>query len=384
MSGDFFRRVPGLPDNVTCLGATGSWLALDRTDDVFRRTNRWDTYDSTTFKFLEPRHDVRHKHNYMLYNPFSGRTVPLPELDSIVGDVPETFQIRKVLMHRSSASHRPGDDDLVVVTTNRRNHTIIICRAGPGKKGRFVIPYLGVWDVAFFGDSLYGITRDEDLVVFDLAKNENGEPIVSGFKRVIIGRPPLGDGEEDPLSWMDDYQTINIDDELLDDDDDKATAEYDDDDVMIVGDGAVVVKDEEVPYETKDYIVTTRRLLVESCGSGDGQQDLLMVRHQGQFPAFHPPDYTRKVDIFKADMDAGQWVHVTTTALAGKALFLSRSTSRVTQAYGDIKEGFVYSVDMDDAFDIRSSTRSPVSLPRQRKQAVGESLTWFFPPQLVL
>lgn len=169
MSGDFFHRIPGLPENVTCLGATGSWLALDCTDDVSRRT------DFNTN--LKPRHDVRHRHNYPLYNPFSGRTVPLPELDYTIGDVPETFEIRKVLMRRSAS--RPNDVDLVVVTTNSYNNMIIICR--PGKKVRFVIPYLGVWDVAFFGDALYGITRDENLVVFDLAEKNNGVPIVSGF-----------------------------------------------------------------------------------------------------------------------------------------------------------------------------------------------------------
>jgi hypothetical protein len=44
-----------------------------------------------------------------------------------------------------------------------------------------------------------------------------------------------------------------------------------------------------------------------------------------------------------------------------------------TRAYGDIiKEGFVYFVDIDDAFDTRSGTRSPVSLPRQRQHVDGK------------
>ncbi|TKW08082.1 hypothetical protein SEVIR_6G005501v4 [Setaria viridis] len=61
-TGAFFNRIPSLPDNVTCLGATDSWLALDCTDDVFRRTNLWDTYRDG--EFLEPRSDVKHEHNY--------------------------------------------------------------------------------------------------------------------------------------------------------------------------------------------------------------------------------------------------------------------------------------------------------------------------------
>jgi hypothetical protein len=55
------------------------------------------------------------------------------------------------------------------------------------------------------------------------------------------------------------------------------------------------------PHEPKDHIVITRHLVV-SC---DGKE-LLMVRHEVQLPAaFHPPAYTRKVEIFKADMDDG-------------------------------------------------------------------------------
>lgn len=180
---------------------------------------------------------------------------------------------------------------------------------------------------------------------------------------------------------MDDYYSIDPD-KFLEDDNDAVMMVRGDDDVMLVGDGRVVLDDEEMPDELKDFIVTTRSLIVSCSG-----QELLMVRHEKQSPRapFHRPAYTRKVDIFKADMNAGQWVPITASALAqGEALFLSRSSSRVTHAYGDIKEGFVYVADMDDAFDTRSGARSPVTLPWQIQLADGKLLRWFFPPQLML
>jgi len=164
--GAFFGRIPGLPDNVTCLGAAAdAWLALDCTDDVFRRTPHDDKFHDNTYQ--RPRADVIRKHAYLLHNPFSGETVPLPELDSIVGDVAETFEIRKVLMH--SATPDDGDDGLVVATTNSRTCSIILCF--PGKGRTWVPPYLGVIDVALFKNKLYGITLAEDLVAFDLAED---------------------------------------------------------------------------------------------------------------------------------------------------------------------------------------------------------------------
>ncbi|CAL5009182.1 unnamed protein product [Urochloa decumbens] len=375
-SGAFFDRIPGLPaGNVTCLGgaAADGWLALDVTDDVFRRTNRWDTYHDC--KWLKARPDVKHKHTYMLHNPFSGKSVPIPELDSIVGYVAETFEIRKVLMRSASP------DDLVAVTTNNRNYSIILCRPG---KGSFVLPYLRIFDVAFFRDKLYGITPEEDLIAFDLADDDNndGSPIVTNLKRVI--RHPLADGEDDPWSWLDD----DSDDdggggnEAEPDDDGQSQEDSFDGDVDngTVPRGEVTVEDEEVAYEPKDYI-TTSRCLVESCGG----KELLMVRRLVQTSPINP-NYIRKVEIFRADIDQGKWASVTgEDALAeGEALFLSRSFSKSTRVYGELEEGLIYFVDMNQVFDTRSSSCWPFSLPWQRTQASVELLTWFFPPKLVV
>ncbi|KAF8668272.1 hypothetical protein HU200_052327 [Digitaria exilis] len=304
--GAFFPRVPGLPENVTCLGAGGDgWLALDRTDDVFRRTNLWDKL--VDMCFLRPRPDVKHRHTYLLYNPFSGETVALPELDSVVGYIPETFEIRKVLM-RSSTS--PADDLLEVQLMSS-------CAGLHAGKGSCVLADLRVFDVAFHGDRLYGITPEEELVAIDLAEDDEGMPTVPRIRRVI--RRPLADGEEDRWSFVyddDDEQQRDDEDEAEEHDylsagssNEEAEQEWDDNDVP---DG---VESEHLDEPSKAYMTTSRQLVVQSssCAGGDDDehQQLLMVRHHDQSPAFSRP-YTRGVDIFKADMKQGKWVPVST------------------------------------------------------------------------
>lgn len=117
--------------------------------------------------------------------------------------------------------------------------------------------------------------------------------------------------------------------------------------------------------QARDYITTTRHL-VESRTSGD----LLLVRHH----VVSTPcsgSYTRKVELFKADVDAGQWIPVTDDGLhPGEALFLSRSICNFTPTYRDIHDGYVYfATHVDDVFDARSSTCRPFSSPWQRKEA---------------
>jgi hypothetical protein len=122
------------PENLRCIGYTNAWLALDFMDD-------------------------KKRHIYFLHNPFSKATVPLPKLDAVIGDASEIFRFHKVLM-------RSTPDDLISVMTSNWNCPMI-----------FVLPNKGVWlpkpktapfvsiiDVAFLGDKLYGITKDEDLV----------------------------------------------------------------------------------------------------------------------------------------------------------------------------------------------------------------------------
>lgn len=411
--GFFFPRIPGLPANnnnapTTCLAAAGdAWLALDCTDDVLRRTPFRDTYCHDTRTFVEPSPDVKHSHNYMLHNPFSNVTVPLPELDALVGHVAETFEIRKVLM-------RSSPDDVIAVTTNNWDYNVILCRPG---KGTYVLPNFRVIDVVFLGDMLYGVTFGEELVAFHLGEDEDERPKVTKIELVI--RNPMARYYKEFLwSWPqeDDDDNDDDDDEQYeegnqaagedDDNDDEENQSEDgeessDDDeapnhlLDSNGDGCVsdndarIGYDEEVPYEPKDEIFATRYLVRSQNG------ELLLVRHEHQSPPYSRP-YTRKFEIFKADVSDGKWIPINDDGLGeGEALFLSRSFSKSTRAFGDVKDGMVYyaaaaSLD-EDAFDTRSWTirwsDDEMTLrrrPWQWKKAYDQLVTWLFPPELVV
>jgi hypothetical protein len=119
-------------------------------------------------------------HKYLLHNEFSGTTLSLPELDAAIGHVSELFQIRKVLL-------RSTPDDVIVVMTNHCGCPIILTRIG--KVVWFpkwhAPPLTFIIDVVFLGDRLYGITRNEDLAVLDIAYDDDGVPMVSGGECVI-------------------------------------------------------------------------------------------------------------------------------------------------------------------------------------------------------
>ena len=163
---------------------------------------------------------------------------------------------------------------------------------------------------------------------------------------------------------------------------DKAPNQDEDDESFngddMISDGEVVEQDGE-PYEANDYTITTSKIVRSR------NRELLMVRRQVQEPPF-TSSYTRRVEVFKADLDAGEWVLSTDDGLAeDEALFLSRSFCRSTPARGDIRAGFIYFADTDDVFDTRCRTRRPFRLPPQRHLYYSSSrLTWIFPPELVV
>ncbi|CAL4906242.1 unnamed protein product [Urochloa decumbens] len=370
--GAFFPPIPSLPDDATCLGGAGAggWLALDRTDAPRRRMSLLDKIRGDT---LEPSGNVRHRHAYLLHNPFISGAA---ELDAIAGDVVEAFEIRKVLM-------RSGiPDDIVAITTHCRACSVIVLRPG---KGASVLRYLPVFDVAFVGDRLYGITHDEDLIAFDLAEDGNGKLVFAKIKRVI--KQPLADGEEDLWSYLDDDDEEQGEDEDEDDEEQEFIDEWPnqiEDSFNTYGkvsDGTVNVEDtegEKADDEPKDHIITTRYLLRSSNG-----EELLIARHHVQSTPFSGA-YTREFELFRADLDSGKWVPVAHGGLAGEALFLSRSFSTSTSAY----EASTSAVCILQRAWTTCSTRDPggraFSLPWQRKLFSSGFMTWLFPPELVL
>lgn len=109
---------------------------------------------------------------------------------------------------------------------------------------------------------------------------------------------------------------------------------------------------EEVPYEPKDTIYMGRYLVKSRRG------ELLLPRHQHQIPPYSYTSYTRKVEILRADFSASGkccWTAISPSdGLAkGEAIFLGRSYSKCTRAYGDIKDGFVYCAkELNDMLDL--------------------------------
>lgn len=123
--------------------------------------------------------------------------MPLPALDSVIGKVPDRFEVKKVLM-------RSTEDDLVAVMTNMSNYRIILCR--PRKSGawlleRRVLPYACISDIAFLGDGLYGVTKNADLIALELGEKKDGRPTVKSAKYVItrFKSDDEGDGTEDEV-----------------------------------------------------------------------------------------------------------------------------------------------------------------------------------------
>ncbi|XP_051202015.1 uncharacterized protein [Lolium perenne] len=305
------HRLP-LPDKASFLGATNNgWLALERAVE-----------------------GKEHARSYSLYNPFTGATLPLLGLESVIVKVSKWFEVRKVLM-------RSTVDDVVVVTTNNWYYPVILCRAG--KPGAWIpkpieMPYACLIDVEFLGDRLYGITSDEELVAFDLGEDDEGRPTVSGVTYVI--RHPTSGGEEEDMNG-------------------KYVPE------LYQGDGEV--PDNEVAVDRhlgrKGHITDSWHLLASN-------GDLLMLRRQKSTPRCSP-EYNIKIEVLKADMNIGSWVPARSEE--SQKLFISKRfckcfpapTKKLTTCY------FVGQWDIDD------HSSEPLHEYDTRS-------TWVFPPEVVL
>ncbi|KAM0861504.1 hypothetical protein ACQ4PT_045849 [Festuca glaucescens] len=379
------HRLP-FPKNTTCVGSTNDWIALDSTDEVTQT------------------------HTYTLHNHFSGATVRLPELDAIIGKVPEDFEVRKVLM-------RSTPDDFIAITgniwkneaifpmfqtTNKGNVLVrlgglILCRPGKGTwvPRLLAMPYFRIIDLVFLGDKLYAITKAEDLFVLHLAEDGDGRPTITSVKRIIRHAPGHNDDVYDVGVWM---RFTDIDEDTDEELGDEAPSEENNQDVLNHGgthEELVVDNDgnddddyerfafveEETLSECEDGIregydaIHTSRNLVESQGK------LLMVRRVHQISAFTPTDHTRKVEVFEADMKTGAWVPMNSGLGSGQAIFISNRFSNIISACGEVEEDVVYFPDSNDVFDMKSRIIRPTT-PMDWLSDKGRA--WVFPPNLVV
>lgn len=399
----FHRRVP-FPDNTRFVGANGSWLALYRTDGANGG-----------------------RRSYLLHNPFTKTTVPLPGLDSVIGKVHDRFKIRKVLM-------RSDQDDIIAVTTNSRNYPLILCR--PGKPGAWFpeqgdVAYASINDIAFHGGNLYGITYDKELVMLGLDEDEDGIPTVASAGCVIEYMPgddeayeeeanedggeasSNEDEEEAEYSDMSSFDEEGDEDGESSSNDDEEEADYDeglssldagDDDhedfssnedeedalnlinglddyeannfTYYEGDGLMPERAEfledgyyehggDMPNEPMEYIFIFR-YLIESNGK------LLMLRRRERTQ--HCSDsYILDVEVLEANLGTCKWVP---TDMAGR-LYVSDRNSKYVSALSDEYENELafYFVDEHDEMDPESQTPDEI---------MGSMATWFFPRELVV
>ena len=339
------HRLPFFPKNTRCIGSTDDWLALDCTDVVTRT------------------------HSYSLHNPFTGATVPLPELGSIIGKVPGVFKIRKVLM-------RSTPDDLVAVTCNIWRCPLILCRPGKGAWAPRLaaMPYFRIIDVAFMGDKIYAITKAEDLFALHITEDGDGRPTISTAKRIITHAPGHGDDMYNEGVWTGPTDIdASSDEEELDDEDEQDMYNQDvQSQLESAGDG-MLSECEEGVNQRYDIILTCRHL-VESHGK------LFMVRREWLYSAFTPTHHTRKVEVFEADVDAGTWVRVA-NGLGGHAIFINRCFSRLVSACGEVEPDLVYFPDTNDVFDMRTGIVRPLG-----PMCLSDDYwrVWVFPPDLVV
>lgn len=335
--------------------------------------------------------------------------MPLPDVDAICAKTPsnERFRVGKVLM-------RSGADDMVAVMTIGRSYPFVLSLPGKGAwtPDPLAPPFMQIIDVAFLGDDkLYGITRAEDLFSFDLSSVHDAQaPAITHCERVI--RHPSDNGYDCSclvVPWSDveddeddDNNPFEVEDDLDNDDDELNSGGEDDEeednssDKEEEGDGEEDDDDDrcldhdtvsrQVPSSVQwrgdaadnNCCIATFRYLVadESCGK------LIMVRREMQMPD-DCPRYTRTVEVFEADTEAGEWVPVRSREL-GQALFVGKRFSKFvsTSEYGkeaELDDDSIYFVDTGDVFHMPSATISPA-----RWCLDFWDPTWLFPPGLVV
>ncbi|KAF6997229.1 hypothetical protein CFC21_013474 [Triticum aestivum] len=324
-------RLPTLPGNTTCIGSTDDWLALDFTD-------------------------AKKMHSYSLHNPFTGTTVPLPELDAVIGDVSELFMVRKVLL-------RPTPSDIIAVMTNNCNHPLILIQTGKGVwlPEPQTAPFIYIVDIAFLGDKLYGITEAEDLVSLGIDFGSDGIPVVTSIER-LIRHPPgyyhfsaWSDDDDDFESGINDVgnkdKVTNIDEGHIEVPSNEDPEEHALDELRkktgdgMILEGATCWLDDEVPYEPKDFVTLNRHL----------------------------------VEVYEADVNGdAHWVPIS-GGLDSQALFISRFFCKSISTCEDVDQDALHFIDTGEKYDMKSQSLSPTW-----KEIDYHGSMWIFSPELVV
>ncbi|KAI4981832.1 hypothetical protein ZWY2020_022324 [Hordeum vulgare] len=332
------------PENLQCVGSTDSWLALDCTDGEER-------------------------HAYFLHNPFSRATVPLPELDAVIGDVSKLFTIHKVLM-------RSTPDDLIVVMTNNCDLPVFSIQRGKGAllPQPQITNFRTIIDIAFFGDKLWGITKAKELFILPITfEDVPGIPMATSIEQVI-------------WSNIDDADATHDDDDgnnkgYVGDEQNNGEAEKDNDELLFSEEYKAKRRNHsKLMLKARDGMIGTGiqfepefmifRYLVESCGK------LLMVIREADSSRF-----TYKVEVFVLDVNAPAWVPISSCGLGGQTLFISKPFSKSILARGEVEPDAIYFIDFGEVFSMKSSKAIFIGHFREEKFLDYSTTTWVFPPQ---
>ncbi|TVU12611.1 hypothetical protein EJB05_46262, partial [Eragrostis curvula] len=184
LAGYAVHRMP-VPDGAICRGSVDDWLVL-----MGERSHRW-----------------------YLMNPFSGDTLPLPEVTAFWRrvyapakrsiDVSVTkLAVSSVL--GSSSGKNKKTPLLAAFVMDRTSfpiyYTVFVCRPGAGTSSPSAFEFNPdhivsriIYDIAFFKGTLYAVTYEGGLIAFQLhdPDRRSGPPEISGVKRVAHGPEDL-------------------------------------------------------------------------------------------------------------------------------------------------------------------------------------------------
>ncbi|KAL6606638.1 hypothetical protein ACP70R_042291 [Stipagrostis hirtigluma subsp. patula] len=187
------HRMP-VPNDARCRGSADNWLVV-----MSERSHRW-----------------------YLMNPFSGATLPLPELTAFWRRAYASLMVRfgsggwfnvhnvyvkKVAVSWEDAgSPRRKNPVLAAVIHDKlkdsRGFKVVVCRPGAGlcpsssiesKRGADDDQLRDIQDITFFKGKLYAVSHDGELIAIKLRREGRraGRPVISGVERVAHG-PDLG------------------------------------------------------------------------------------------------------------------------------------------------------------------------------------------------
>ncbi|XBH67303.1 hypothetical protein VPH35_095702 [Triticum aestivum] len=350
-------NAPGsVPDNARCRGSSDEWLLLG----IYQQNLIYIPEDEVQSYCFD---------NYVLHNIFSLEYVPLTELDAVLH---RAYHVLKFRM-RSTAR------DFIVVTTTNKNHPLIVILPGKGVwlPEPQAEPYIYIVDIAFSGDKLYGITKAEDLIPFDLGLDEDGRPMVTIGRRVnhsiTLIMIDSDDDDDDVVGEEQDGVAVDVAADDEDDGEDKKL-EVAVDVKTGAGYGVVDDFDQDQPTMANDDDDGEKNHNYLNCTYYD---------HINEINSWHLVQSCEElfmVDVFMADVNTRKWVPMANGLGGGRALFISADYSKFVYApCGDIEEDAIYLLESGEVFNMKTHNASPT---RFRECCYfGEDGMWLFPPR---